>query len=310
MSRIALIVTVFLSASFCFAQTPEFEAIDLKVNPLIEGTLLRPANQSSVPLAIIIQGSGPTDRNGNQPMMENNSLKLLANGLKENGIASFRYDKRIVPLIKNGMLDESAMSFDNFVQDARDVLNYFKKSGAFSSYYVIGHSQGGLIAAVLGQEGANGVISIAGAGQAIDKVIIDQLQRQAPGLVESAQTAFKDLKENGKAEKFSPGLASIFRPSVQPFIRSWMLYEPQTEIAKVNVPILIVNGDADLQVDLDEAQLLKEANPKAQLVIIENMNHVLKTIEGDDALNGQSYNNPSLPLHEKLIPLLSEFIKN
>ncbi|MEP2937074.1 MAG: alpha/beta fold hydrolase [Gilvibacter sp.] len=310
MIRFSLYLLLFICSYICFGQTPNFESIDLKVSPLIEGTLLRPADQSQVPLVIIVQGSGPTDRNGNQPMMENNSLKMLAEALKEHGIASYRYDKRIVPMIKNRTLNEASLSFDDFVQDASDALNYFKRSDAFSGYYLIGHSQGGLIVTVVAQEGVDGVISIAGAGQSIDAVIVDQLERQAPGLAENAQAAFNDLRETGEAKKFSPGLVSIFRPPIQPFMRSWMLYDPKAEIAKVTAPVLIINGTKDLQVNEAEAAMLKEANPAAQLEIIEGMNHILKNIEGSDAENGQSYNNPQLPLHAALIGKIAAFIKN
>jgi pimeloyl-ACP methyl ester carboxylesterase len=309
MIRFSLFIMILISSMLCFGQTTDFESINLKVNPLIEGTLLRPANKSKVPIVIIVQGSGPTDRNGNQPMMLNNSLKLLAQGLKDNGIASFRYDKRIVPMIKNGTLNEESLSFNDFVQDASDALNYFKKSDAFSSYYILGHSQGGLIAAIVAQEGVDGMVSVAGAGQSIDAVIVDQLERQAPGLAENAKDAFTDLRETGKAEKFSPGLISIFRPAIQPFMRSWMLYSPQAELAKVTAPILLINGDNDLQVNTDEADMLKKANPAAKLEIIAGMNHVLKNISGGDSENGQSYNNPSLPLHPDLIGILTQFIK-
>ncbi len=309
MIRFSLFLVFLICSILCFGQTTNFESIDLKVSQLIEGTLLRPADQSKVPIVIIVQGSGPTDRNGNQPMMKNNSLKLLAQGLQEQGIASFRYDKRIVPMIKNRTLNESALSFNDFIQDASDALNYFKKSQAFSNYYILGHSQGGLIAAIVGQENVDGVISIAGAGQSIDAVIVAQLERQAPGLAENAEVAFNDLRETGKASTYSPGLASIFRPEIQPFMRSWMLYDPQAELAKVTAPILLINGDNDIQVNPAEAALLKKANPAATLKIIVGMNHVLKNISGSDAENGQSYNNPNLPLHPELIGQLAEFIK-
>src|ERR1043165_3945869 len=62
----------------------------------LHGTLLVPASTRPVPLAVIIAGSGPTDRDGNSPMLQgkNNSLKMLAEGLAARGIASVRYDKR------------------------------------------------------------------------------------------------------------------------------------------------------------------------------------------------------------------------
>ena len=109
---------------------------------------------------------------------------------------------------------------------------------------------------IAAQDRADGFISIAGAGQQIDDVIVAQLEKQAPGLKENARQAFDDLRVNGVAINYSPGLASIFRSDIQPFIRSWMQFDPQTEIAKLSVPVLIINGDKDLQVQVSEGDLL------------------------------------------------------
>jgi fermentation-respiration switch protein FrsA (DUF1100 family) len=158
------------------------------------------------------------------------------------------------------------------------------------------------------QEGADGFISLAGAGQSIDEVIIDQLERQAPGLAENAQQAFKDMRTDGKAEQFSPGLASIFRKDIQPFMLSWMQYDPKVEIAKLSCPVLIVNGNKDLQVDVEEAQLLAQAKPDAQFAVVENMNHVLKFIEGSDMENAKSYNEPNKPLSPGFLDIVVDFV--
>ena len=60
----------------------------------IKGRLLLPANSTTCPVVLLIAGSGPTDMDGNNPMMKNNSLKFLAEGLAQKGIASLRFDKR------------------------------------------------------------------------------------------------------------------------------------------------------------------------------------------------------------------------
>jgi pimeloyl-ACP methyl ester carboxylesterase len=302
-----IILSIILTAQ-ALAQDVNFESVDLKVTSLVEGTLLRPADQSVVPLVIIIQGSGPTDRDGNQPMVMNNSLKYLAQGLSEAGIASFRYDKRIMPMLRNRTLNEATLSFNDFVDDAKAVLKYFQNSGAFSEIHIAGHSQGSLVGMLAAQEGADGFISLAGAGQSIDEVIIDQLERQAPGLAENAQQAFKDMRTDGKAEQFSPGLASIFRKDIQPFMLSWMQYDPKVEIAKLSCPVLIVNGNKDLQVDVEEAQLLAQAKPDAQFAVVENMNHVLKFIEGSDMENAKSYNEPNKPLSPGFLDIVVDFV--
>lgn len=304
-----ILIILLLFTGMVSAQTKKYNSEDLSITPLIDGTLIVPETENTVPLAILIGGSGPTDRNGNQQMMENNSLKLLAEGLYKNDIATFRYDKRIVKQMKQRNIDEKNIRFNDFIFDAEAVLANFKDKKQFSKIYIIGHSQGSLIGMVAAQKGADGFISVAGAGQAIDDVIIDQLIKQAPGLADNARSAFDDLRVNGTAYDYNPGLASIFRKEIQPFLGSWMAYNPKMEIEKLEIPVLIINGTKDLQVQLSEAVLLKDAKPDATYKIIENMNHIFKEVEGNDLENSKTYNIYNLPVMPELIRIISDFIK-
>jgi len=308
MTKLLILFTLFCFGT-SFAQK-NYTSEELKITPLVEGTLLLPETSEKPPLVIIIGGSGPTDRNGNQNMMKNNSLKFLAEALYTKGIASFRYDKRIVKIMKMGAMDEKKIKFDDFIEDAIAVTEHFKKDNRFGKLYIIGHSQGSLVGMIAAQNLADGFISIAGAGQEIDDVIVDQLAKQAPGLVDNARESFDDLRVNGVAQNYSPGLASIFRPDIQPFIYSWMQYNPQIELAKLNTPVLIVNGDKDLQVQVSEAEALYKAKPQATYKVIPKMNHVLKEINGNDLENSKSYNQYNLPISEELINVITQFIES
>lgn len=304
----ALIITLLLCFGITIAQDITFTSEEINITPLINGTLLIPSTEDKISLVIIIAGSGPTDRNGNQMMMKNNSLKFLAEGLYGENIASFRYDKRIIRIMKMGQIDEKKINFNHFIEDAVAVLAHFREDSRFSKLYIIGHSQGALVGMVAAQSGADGFISLAGPGQTIDKVVVDQLALQAPGLQENARASFDDLRANGVAQNYSPALASIFRPAIQPFMYSWMQHDPKVEIAKLDMPVLIVNGDNDLQVQVAEAEMLQKAKPEAQLKIIENMNHVFKEIKGGDIENSKSYNEYATPISPKLIEVISAFI--
>ena len=304
-----LIYILLLCFGITVAQDSKFNSKDISVSQFVDGTLLLPKASEKIPLVIIIGGSGPTDRNGNQQMMENNSLRFLAEGLYEKGIASYRYDKRIVKLMKRRTLREKDIRFDDFITDAIVVTNFFKNGGEFSEIFIIGHSQGSLVGMIAAQEGADGFISLEGAGQEIDDVIVDQITVQSPGLKESARSAYDDLRANGVALNYSPHLASLFRPDIQPFMISWMKFNPKVEISKLNMPVLIINGDKDIQVLVTEAEHLKEAQPKAEIVIIQNMNHIFKKIEGSDLENTKSYNIYNLPIMPELVETVSSFIK-
>lgn len=308
----AIILFVILFSTLVFSQeTIEFSKADIEINSLLKGTLYYPLKQSKkTNLVILIAGSGPTDRDGNQKGLTNNSLKLLAEALANNGIAVYSYDKRIFAQIASGKLDEASLSFDNFIDDAKAVLLFFKNQKKYHSITIAGHSEGSLIGMVAADGNADGYISIAGAGRPIDEVLLEQIGKQAPFLKEEVQKNLEILKSGTTFELKNQMLASLFRASVQPYLISWIKYNPQTEIKKLHIPTLLINGDKDIQVSVQDAQLLQQAKPEAQLKIISNMNHIFKEIKGDEAENKASYTNPALPISTDLSQLITTFIKS
>ena len=305
--KFKLLFVFFCLSSLLIAQESFFTGKEITINEFVDGTLLLPNGIEKPNLAIIIADSGPTDRNGNQNLLKNNSLKKLAESLTNEGIATYRYDKRIVKQIRKGNVDMN-IRFDDFITDAISILNYFKKDKAFNKIYIIGHSQGSLVGMVASRYGANGFISVAGAGKTIDAVIIDQIENTAPMFTEDAKRVFSIMKEGKTTSDFPMALGSIFNLEVQPFMMSWMAYDPQTEITPLEIPILIINGTKDLQVSEAEAQLLHASNPNSTLKIIDKMNHILVPINGDALVNSKSYNESRLKISQELIEQIVEFI--
>lgn len=305
MKKIFVLIAVLLGTAG-HAQNPGYQASGVHVNELIDGTLLLPDGIQNPPLVILIAGSGPTDRDGNQPMLQNNSLKYLAEELSKKGIATFRYDKRIIKQIRLKTVKEEDLLFEDFIDDAKAVINYFHLN--FTRIFVAGHSEGSLIGMVAAGQNTTGFISLSGAGRPIDDILKEQIGKQAPNLVAELDKNFALLKEGKEIKGTNPLLVSLFRPSVQPYMRSWLKYNPAVEIAKLNIPGLIVNGDKDLQVSVQDAELLAAAKPGVQLEIIADMNHILKNITGDVMENQMSYNKKDLPVSEKLVKIVVDFI--
>ena len=303
------IALLFLLSFFSYSQEESFTQEQLTITKHIDGTLLLPIlDEVKKPdLAIIIAGSGPTDRNGNQNFLKNNSLKKLAEGLTNKGIATFRFDKRVVKQIRQGNVDPNIM-FDDFVSDAKDVIAFFNKDDKYNAIYVIGHSQGSLVGMLNADENVDGFISIAGAGRNIGDVIVEQVTKMAPQLGVEAQKVVDQLKKGKTTTDYPQVLASVFNADIQEFMINWMKYEPTEILSSLQIPILIINGTKDLQVTEEEANLLKKANDEAELVIIENMNHVLFEIKGDDLENSKSYNEIQRPLATELIESIVNFI--
>nr|WP_321236058.1 alpha/beta hydrolase [uncultured Psychroserpens sp.] len=281
---------------------------DIAINKLIDGTLLVPKDKTKPKLAIIIADYGPTDRNGNQNFSNNNSLKKLAEALTNNGIATFRYDKRIVKQILKKKIDPN-ITFDDFVADAVSVIDFFKKENTYSGIFIIGHGQGSLVGMLTAKGRADGFISLAGSAQSIDEVITQQIAAMDTTLIEETKKAFESLKQGKLTNEYPQALGTIFRADVQPFIMNWMQYHPQEIIKSLDMPKLIVNGTKDLQVSVEEAKLLKSVSESSELKIIEHMNHVLFIIEGDELENSKSYNESFRNISKVLITSISEFIQ-
>jgi hypothetical protein len=275
----------------------------------IFGTLTVPVASGKTPVVLLIAGSGPTDRNGNNPVMKNESLRLLAYGLAKNQIASLRFDKRAVGESKGAAKSEADLRFEDYINDARGWLELLKKDNRFSKIAVAGHSEGSLIGMIAAAGLADGFVSIAGAGKSADKVLKEQLANQ-PQMVKDSSFPIIDSLVMGKTvQQVNPMLYALFRPSVQPYMISWFRYDPQMEIKKLAIPVLVVQGTNDIQVSAEDAKLLAQASDHARLVLIQNMNHIFKMVEGDEKANFATYSNPSLPISEELVSSITDFIK-
>lgn len=273
----------------------------------IFGTMTTPKEFTKIPVALIIAGSGPTDRDCNNPMMKSDSYKKLARELSEKGIATVRYDKRGIAESHAAMKKESDVRFDDYVNDAREWIKLLKQDKRFSKVVVIGHSEGSLIGMIAGNN-VDRFISIAGAGRSGDKVIREQLGSQPKEVQDIAFPILESLSKGKTVDNVNPMLNALFRTGIQPYLISWFKYDPQNELAKLTCPVLLIQGTSDIQVGVEDARLLSKANPKAQLKIIDKMNHILRTVDGDRQANIATYNNAALPLSDGLIKSISDFI--
>ncbi|PRZ28319.1 alpha/beta hydrolase [Flavobacterium granuli] len=310
-----ILLLLILLSTICFSQENKdlisFNKKEITINPLLQGALYSPLKENKkTNLVILIAGSGPTDRDGNQKGMTNNSLKYLAEDLAKNDIATFSYDKRIIAQMAAGTMDEKTLLFDDFIKDSKDILTFFKNQKKYNKIIIAGHSEGALIGMITANGNADAYISLAGAGRTIDAIIVEQIEKKAPFLKEEVQKNLETLKTGKTFELKNQMLASLFRESVQPYMISWIKYNPQNEIKKLQIPVLILNGTKDLQVTVSEAELLKKAKPEAKLAIIEDMNHIFKEIKGDNSENMKSYTDPNLPVTVKLVTTITLFIKS
>lgn len=279
----------------------------------IKGSLLLPeAAKNPVPLVLLLSGSGPTDRDGNQPNMKNNSLKFLAEALKDAGIASVRFDKRAIAESRGAFTTESNLRFENYIEDTKSWIKKISTDKRFSKIYVAGHSEGSLIGMVasVNNKDVKGFISIAGAGRPADEILKEQLQNLPMDGKILVYKFIDKLKKGDTIVGVPDQYRSLFRESVQPYLISWFKYNPQKELVKLKIPVLILQGTMDIQVKITDFDLLGKAKPNAQKVLIPDMNHVLKPISTiDKAAQMPIYSNPNLPIVPKLADTIVNFVK-
>jgi pimeloyl-ACP methyl ester carboxylesterase len=317
MKKIIVILVALLFSQISFAQdnqSKNYQESDLTLTTptgSIYGTLTIPNGCQKCPIVIIIAGSGPTDRNGNSIAgVDANSYKMISEGLAQEGIASLRYDKRGIAASKDAMTGEKDIRFENYIDDVVLWIQMIKRDDRFKNIYVLGHSEGSLIGIVAAErEKVKGYISVSGIGDSADKTLREQLKNKLPIYLMVASNKILDSLKAGKTvENVDKNLMSIYRPSIQPYLISWFKYDPSVEIAKLKIPILILQGTTDIQVTPKDAQKLWEGNKNAKLVIIENMNHVLKESPMDQKANLETYKKPTLPLKKELLEEIIRFI--
>ena len=306
MIRIVAYIMVFvfgISLSVAQIQSEEITIHNQAIQ--LPGTLTYSSEKQ--PLIIWVHGSGQIDRNGNQPTVnvKANYIKQFRDAVNKENIAFFSYNKRTANIKNTAFLKDTQIK--DFALDANEVITHFKNNRNFPQIILVGHSQGSLVA-MLSAEKADKYISIAGAGETIDQTIVKQITEQSAEFGKIAAEHFKELKETGKVANVAPNLLSIFAKPNQAFWVSWLALDPINEIKNIKKPILIINGDKDLQVKIDNAKKLHVANSKSELFIIENMNHVLKDIQKEED-NLKSYYTSDYPISEKLIQTIVSFVK-
>lgn len=280
------------------------------------GTLVTPAKPEHSPVILIIPGSGPTDRDGNSPLGVRGSIyRLLAEGLAERGISSVRIDKRGLFASKAAVPDANAVTIADCATDVRSWIASIQQRTSTGCVWLLGHSEGALIALATAQNPQNicGLILVAAPGRPLADLMREQLKSNpanAP-ILDQALAAIDNLAA-GKtvdAARLNPVLLPLFNTAVQKFLIDMFSYDPAGLLARYDGPVLILQGKRDLQVTAHDAQLLKQANSKATLIWLSDTNHVLKSVTSDDpGANFATYANPNLPLAPGVVDTIANFV--
>ncbi len=278
----------------------------------LHGTFSRPAaGPARGPAVLIIAGSGPTDRNGNGPVISTDTYRKLAEGLAANGIRSLRYDKRGLGESRALLAREEDVVFADFVGDAATAIRNLSQRDDVSSVLIAGHSEGALIGLLASsQADIAGLALLTATGRSIRAILGDQLKSGLPPALEAEAFRILDLLASGqRVTEISAELMPLFRPSVQPFFISVLNIDPAIELTKSKIPVLILHAGRDLQIFPADFEALRKARPDAHVVELPNANHVLKTAPADLAGNRALYRDRDAPLDPGVMPALVDFIR-
>lgn len=279
---------------------------------VLHGTLTLPEGYDYECVALLISNTNTSDRDGNERIMRNNALRMIATELASNGIASLRYDKRGVGASHYPQAERGQVSISTGASDVKNLIESLRRDKRFGKVVVVGHGDGSLLALVALSRGApaSAFVSIEGVGRSYDQVLKDQLASQPVQMRDIAYEIIDSLKVGRRYNNVPVFLSSFFAPQIQPYLMSSMRYNPQDLIRKLRIPILVLHGDTDIKVKVEDARLLNAANPSSRLVVVTGMNHVLKNCPSTErSIQVQTYANPALPINEVMAKELIHFIK-
>jgi pimeloyl-ACP methyl ester carboxylesterase len=271
---------------------------------------------AGAPVVLIIPGSGPTDRDGNNPLgVTAAPYRHLAEALAERGVSSVRIDKRGLFESKEAIPNPNAVNIADYVVDTHSwARSIIERTGA-QCVWLLGHSEGGLIAAAAMQQpnGICGVILVASTGRKLGVIIREQLQANpanAP-LLDSAMRALESLEAGRTVDTagMNPALLPLFAPQVQPFLIELLAIDPAKLVANIRLPVLIVQGGQDIQVTTADFEALRAAKPQAEALLLPHMTHVLKDAEepGRQA-SLATYSDPTKPVTPELPNAIADFV--
>ncbi len=312
-----IVVASLLGMSSAMAQAAPVESFVEAPGPLgpLKGTMLAPERKGA-PVVLILPGSGPIDRDGNSAYgIKAATYRLLAEGLAARGIASVRIDKRGIGASAGAVTDGNAVTIEDYVADTKAWVNAIRTKTGASCIWLLGHSEGGLVALDASRTVSDvcGLLLVSAPGRPAAAVLREQFHgnpANAPALAD-ADRAIDSLAAGRTIDvsALHPALQRVFAPATQGLFISIMALDPAKLASADKGPMLVVQGERDLQVSVADAQALKQAHPTAKLVLLPDVNHVLKTVTTDARnVNYAAYADPSLALAPGVVDAIASFV--
>ncbi|MEZ0244549.1 MAG: alpha/beta hydrolase [Sphingomonas sp.] len=280
----------------------------------LAGTLLDP--DPKAPLVLLVPGSGPTDRDGNNRFgVAGGPYRQLAEALAARGVATLRIDKRGMAGSRGAVANGNRVTMAEYAGDVHAWIEVARKRTGRRCVWVAGHSEGGLITLIAAQnpDGICGVVLIAAAGRPLGAIMREQFRANPANasILESALGMVDTLEAGRHADPatLAQPLPQLFPDGVQDFLIDQMRYDPAALAARLHLPVLVVQGDSDIQIGVTDAKALAAAAPGATLTIIPGMTHVLRIASGPGVdASIATYGNAALPVAPGLVDAIAGFV--
>jgi pimeloyl-ACP methyl ester carboxylesterase len=275
---------------------------------VIDAVLTVPPGVERPAVALLIAGSGPTDRDGNGPGINPATLKKLAEQLAARKIATLRYDKRGAGGWKPEFGRPEDFRFKDYADDAIALANHLRDSGKFSKLVLIGHSEGGLVAILTARRmPVDRLVLLATTARRQGDLLKAQHEGTVPAeLFKPIASAIDAIMAGQIVDPTPPGLS--LPPPMQPAFGSAFAEDPIAPLKLIEQPTLIIGGGRDRQVARLDFDGLAAARPSAKTLWLENMNHVLVDV-ADEADDLAAYNQPERALNATLIDAIAAFVQ-
>lgn len=297
-------------------------------------TLTIPDNPlPSLPVAVMVTGSGPQNRD--EEVFGHRPFAVIADYLARNGIASIRYDDRGVGKSKG---DVTAATTADFAEDAQAVADWTRANKDFGKVGIIGHSEGGIIAFMLGAKPKNidFIVSVAGPAVRGDSILVFQNLNalSKAGVEDSVASVFGDAlrkafslkignpdmtlsdealseiypswNDSATTRQLAEGIRGLFRGDMTPWMQHFISYSPSAALKSLSIPAFLIYGEKDMQVppSLNACEALRNA-PEATVKIYPKLNHLMQhAVTG----NVEEYNSIEETISPEVLSDIAAFI--
>ena len=286
----------------------------------LAGTLMLPDAQGTFPGVLLVPGSGRVDRNENAKKLAIDALREIAMDLAKKGIATLRYDKRGVGESQGDFLESGF--YDN-VADAATALHFLK----FNEYiqpdhvFILGHSEGAVIATRLAGTGADvaGVVLLAGTAESGEDVMLWQSEQVADGMHGINGFLIKALHidiqkaEHKQLDKIKASTKDWYRVGLfaklnAKWMREFLDYNPADDLSKIQVPVLAITGSKDIQVNPSDLKHMAElVKSEFEWHEVPDVTHILRTEAGEPTLS--TYRQQvQRPVDERIQHFISDWL--